>query len=63
MRYDSGENAKRADCPLASVTGKISIQLIDDFPNHSNYVFDADDMFELAGKYQKERRDHSLDCP
>ncbi len=38
---------KGQTAPLASVTGKISIQLIDDFPNHPYYVFDDDDMFEL----------------
>ena len=39
---------KGQTAPLASVTGKISIQLIDDFPNHPYYVFDDDDMFELT---------------
>lgn len=34
--------------PLVTAAEKISIQLIDDFPNHPYYVFDDDDMFELT---------------
>lgn len=44
---------KGQTAPLASVTGKISIQLIDDFPNHPYYVFDDDDMFELTESIRK----------
>lgn len=39
--------------PLVSETEKISIKLIDDFPNHPYYVFDDDDMFELTESIRK----------
>lgn len=39
--------------PLVSANEKISIQLIDDFPNHPYYVFDDEDMFELTESIRK----------
>lgn len=39
--------------PLVTATEKISIQLIDDFPNHPYYVLDDDDMFELTESIRK----------
>lgn len=39
--------------PLVSAYEKISIQLIDDFPNHPYYVFDDEDMFELTESIRK----------
>ena len=38
--------------PLVSAAEKISIKLIDNFPNHPFYVFD-DDMFELTESIRK----------
>lgn len=39
--------------PLVSAAEKISIKLIDNFPNHPYYVFDDDDMFELTESIRK----------
>lgn len=39
--------------PLVSAAEKISIKLIDNFPNHPFYVFDDDDMFELTESIRK----------
>ena len=39
--------------PLAFTGEKISIKLIDDFPNHPFYVFDDDDMAELTESIRK----------
>ena len=39
--------------PLVFAGEKISIKLIDDFPNHPFYVFDDDDMAELTESIRK----------
>ncbi len=44
---------KRQTTSLVSANEKISIQLIDDFPNHPYYVFDDEDMFELTESIRK----------
>ena len=44
---------KRQTPPLVSANEKISIRLIDDFPNHPYYVFDDNDMFELTESIRK----------
>lgn len=44
---------KRQTPPLVSANEKISIQLIDDFPNHPYYVFDDADMLELTESIRK----------
>lgn len=44
---------KRQTPPLVSANEKISIRLIDDFPNHPYYIFDDADMLELTESIRK----------
>lgn len=39
--------------PLAAVVEKISMSLIDPFPNHPFYVFDDNEMIELIESIRK----------
>lgn len=49
----SEKSKKEQTIPLESETVKISIKLIDPFPNHPFYVFDDDEMYELTESIRK----------